>query len=87
MLLVTDPANDPILEQLSHEARAAYLNAVAHCVRYRTDLMTPYDIQRLGPTTLVEEWTGVNLAQPLPWGHVRLLGRPGIWDFGVAERI
>ena len=86
MLLVTDPANDPILEKLTHEARTAYINAVAHCVRYRTDLMTPHDILRLGPQTLVEEWAGVRLAQPLPWGHVRLLGRPGIWDFGTPGR-
>ncbi len=84
MLLVTDPANDPVLEQLSLVARTAYVNAIGHCVRYRTDLMTPHELQRLGGFEIVDEWEGVKLAQKLPWAHVRILGRPQIWDFDTT---
>jgi len=83
MFLVTDPANDPVLEQLKPPARHAYVNAVGHCVRYRTDLMTPHELQRLEPG-VVDEWENAKLAQKLPWGHVRLLGRPDLWDFDIA---
>ncbi len=84
MVLVNDPANDEILEQLRPEARYAWLNAVGHCVRYRTDLITPHELQRVDPGS-IEEWEGANLAQRLPFGHVRMLGRPELWDFEVGH--
>jgi hypothetical protein len=84
MLLVTDPANDPTLEQMSLEARTEWLNAVGHCVTYRTDLLTPHDLQKL-TAEIVDEWEQVELAKRLPFGHVRVLGRPDLWDFGAGS--
>jgi len=83
MLLVTDPANDPLLEQMTPEARTAWLNAVGHCVLYRTDLLTPHELQKLGHD-VVDQWESAELARRLPFGHLRMLGRPELWDFEVS---
>ncbi len=80
MLLISDVSTDPTLTQLNPSARKAFLDAVGHCMRFSTDLMAPRELQNVDPAA-IDEWESAKLAQRLPFGHLRMLGRPELWDF------
>jgi hypothetical protein len=79
VLLVAEPAADPLLKSLSPEALSAWLAAVGDCDRYRTDILEPRRVQ-YASWDVIEEWERAALVVRLPFGNLRFLGRGRLWD-------
>jgi hypothetical protein len=80
MLLIPIPADDPVLALLSPGALRAWLEVVAHCGSFRTDLVGLEQLQGVD-SALIDEWDRAHLVSRLPFGHLRVLARGRLWDY------
>jgi len=79
-MLLVDPLAHPDLKRLDDLALSRWNSAVARCAVLRTDILAAGELPDIGPE-IVGEWERVGVAQKLPYGHCRLLGRGTLWDY------
>jgi len=81
VLIVVEPTSHPVLKRLSSQALEAWHVAVGRCDLFRTDIVDAHELLDVSDR-IVDEWEQLAIARRLPFGHVRILGRGRLWEYG-----
>jgi hypothetical protein len=85
VLLVAEPAADPRLSKLSHDALSSWFAAVTRCGMFNTDILEREELDGASDFD-VDEWVNAALAARLPLGYMRMLAGGSLWEHDATER-